>query len=141
MRTLLLVGAFVLALARQVEAGRGGSRGGLVANDPGPCAAEQLLDQGQLQPVEWEDRDTTGDALSVQTLMPRSSPMPSSATPAIVTVRDVEEGGIDDEGMPGLKPTIDIKLAATRTKNGLELAGTTKGGDASLVGKHPLAFP
>jgi hypothetical protein len=65
-----------------------------------------------------------------------------SATPPIFLGRHEESSTFDDSGNQGkASVNVDIKLELAVTKDGVELKGKTKGGDASMVGKHALAFP
>jgi hypothetical protein len=64
-----------------------------------------------------------------------------SATPSIIVTRHEEETEISNDPNAKGKVNVDVKLELSWTKDGIELKGKTKGGDASMVGKHALAFP
>jgi tetratricopeptide (TPR) repeat protein len=69
-----------------------------------------------------------------------------SATPAIVLKQnEVSQSGVGDDHPPAPKTLVDVSLDLKYTKDGLELAGKTKGMDATaasgVVGKHTLLFP
>jgi hypothetical protein len=81
----------------------------------------------------------TEDQLVAVAIGPSGKP---SGTPPFMVVRHEEEQHDEfSEHPPPAKVTVDIKLDVTWTKDGVVLKGTTKGGDATMIGTHTLAFP
>ena len=82
---------------------------------------------------KWNDRE-----LVVVGIGPSGKP---SATPTIMVSR-LETETTDMFDKPKTKTLVDIALELAWAKDGtLTVKGKTKGGDASVLGTHTLAFP